>query len=66
MRAIKKELPDIIITLLQLHETSGDAEALGLCTLLSSFTSVASIRFLFKVLDILAHMNASIYAKEDS
>ena len=63
MRAIRKELPAIIITLQQLHETTGDAEAFGLCTLLSSFTGVASVMYLSEVLDILAHMNASMQRK---
>ena len=50
MRAIRKDLPAIIVTLQQLYETSGDAEAFGLSTLLSSFTGVASVMFLSEVL----------------
>ena len=46
MRAISRELPAIIITLQQLHETTGDAETFGLCTLLASFTCIASVMLL--------------------
>ncbi|XP_064386984.1 zinc finger MYM-type protein 1-like [Halichondria panicea] len=56
MRAIRKELPALITTLQQLYETTGDAEAFGLSTLLSCFTGVASICFLSYVLDTLAKM----------
>ena len=63
MRAIRKELPALITTLQQLYETTGDAEAFGLSTLLSSFTAVASVVFLSEVLDILARMNATMQRK---
>ena len=63
MRAISRELPAIIITLQQLHETTGDAEAFGLCTLLASFTCIASVMLLSEVLDILARMNATMQRK---
>lgn len=63
MRAISRELPAIIITLQQLHETTGDAEAFGLCTLLASFTCIAGIMLLSEVLDILARMNATMQRK---
>lgn len=58
MRAILKDLPAIITTLQQLYETSGDAEAFGLCTFLASFCGILS-----EVLDILARMNASMQKK---
>ena len=35
VRAIKKELPALIITLQQFYETTGDAEAFGLSTVLA-------------------------------
>ena len=57
MQAIRKELSAIIVTLQQLYETSGDAEAFGLSTLLSNYTGIASAVFLSDVLDILARMN---------
>ena len=47
----------------QLYETTGDAEAFGLSTLLSCFTGVASVFFLSDVLDILARMNATMQRK---
>ena len=50
----------IIITLQQLYETSGDAEAFGLSTLLSG---VASVMFLSEVLDIVARMNVAMQKK---
>ena len=65
MRAIRKDLPAIIVTLQQLYETSGDAEAFGLSTVLSSFTGVASVMFLSEVLDILARMNVAMQKKRD-
>ncbi len=43
MRAIQKDLPAIIVTLQQIYETAGDAEAFGLGTLLSSFAGVTSV-----------------------
>ena len=63
MRAIRKELPALLTTLQQLYETTGDAEAFGLSTLLACFTGVASVFFLSEVLDILAKMNATMQRK---
>ena len=45
VRAIRKELPALIVTLQQLYEVSGDAEAYGLAMVLSSFSGVATIFF---------------------
>ena len=61
--AIFRELPALIITLQQLYETSGDAEAYGLSNLLATYTDVASVVFLSEVLDILARANASMLTK---
>ncbi len=58
IRAIYREFPALIITLQQLYEASGDAEAYGLSAVLASFTGIASVVFLCEVLDILARMNA--------
>ena len=63
VRAIYRELPALIITLQHLYETSGDAEAYGLSTLLATYTGVASVVFLSEVLDILAKMNGSMQRK---
>ena len=52
MRAIKKELPALIVTLQQLYQATGDAEAFGLSALLSSYAVVSGIIFLAEVLDI--------------
>ena len=60
VRAIYRELPALIVTLQQLYETSGDAEAYGIGALLATYTGVASIMFLSEVLDILARMNVSM------
>jgi len=57
LRAIHKELPALITTLNQLYETFGDAEAYGIALILSSFSGVASIILLSKVLDLLAKLN---------
>ncbi len=63
MRAIKKELPALIITFQQLYEATGDAEALGLCSLLSSYVVISGIVFLAEVLDTLAKINAAMQRK---
>ena len=56
-RAIRKYLPALIITLQQLYQTSGDAEAYGISLVLSSFSGVASIILLSEVLDLLAKLS---------
>ena len=63
VRAIYRELPALIVTLQQLYETSGDAEAYGIGALLATYTGVASIVFLSEVLGILARMNVSMQRK---
>ena len=63
VRAIYRELPALIVTLQQLYETSGDAEAYGIGALLVTYTGVASIVFLSEVLDILARINVSMQRK---
>ena len=57
LRAIRKDLPALIITLQQLYQTSGDAEAYGISLVLSSFSGVASIFLLTEVLDLLAKLS---------
>ena len=61
--AIYRELPTLIITLQQLWEITGDAGAYGIGTLLATYTGVASIMTLSKVVDILARMNVSMQRK---
>ncbi len=63
MRAIKKELAALIITLQQLYEATGNAEALGLCSLLSSYVVISGIVFLAEVMDTMAKINAAIQRK---
>ena len=46
VRAIYRELPALIVTLQQLYETTGDAEAYSIDALLATCTGVASIVFL--------------------
>ena len=50
-----------IITLQQLYEASGDAEAYGLSTILATHTRVASVIFLSE--DILSRMNVIMQRK---
>ena len=57
LHAIRKDLPALIVTLQQLYQTSGDAEAYGISLVLSSFSGVASIFLLSEVLDILAKLS---------
>lgn len=61
--AIYRELPALIITLQQLYETSGDAEAYGLSTLLATYTKVANVVFLSEVLDVLTNLNATMQSR---
>ena len=63
VRVIYRELAALIVTLQQLYETSGDAEAYGIGALLATYTGVASIVFLSEVLDILARMSVSMQRK---
>ena len=63
VRAIRKELPALIVTLQQLYEVSGDAKAYGLAMVLSSFSSVATIFLLQSVLDLLAKLNCFMQRK---
>ena len=57
VRAICKELPALIITLQQLNENSGDAEAFGISTILPSQVGISGIVLLSEVLDLLAKLN---------
>ena len=52
-----------IITLQQVYETFGDAEAYGLCMLLASQTGVASVVLLSEGFNILVRMNATVAMK---
>ncbi len=63
VRAILKELPCLIITLQQLYEESGDAEAYGLALLLTSYPGVATIVLLSALLDLLAKLNCFMQRK---
>ena len=63
VRAIRKELSALIVTLQQLYEVSGDAEAYGLAMVLSSFSGVATIFLLQSVLDLLAKLNCFMQRK---
>ena len=47
----------------QLYQATGDAEAFGLCALLSSYAVVSGIIFLAEVLDILAKINVAMQRK---
>ena len=74
--AICKGLPPLLQTLSQLYESSGDAEAYGIYSLLASVNSVSSSYLLSEVLSVLALLNlfmqkkiadfqqASLYAEE--
>ena len=63
MRAIRKELPALILALQQLYDSTGDAEAFGLSILPSSFSRVVSVFFLSDVLEILARINVILQRK---
>ena len=52
VKAIRKKLPALIITLHKLYDDCGDAEADGLALALSSYCGVATINLLSVVLDL--------------
>lgn len=63
VRAISKELPALTITLQNLYESSGDAEAYGLAIVLRSFSGVATVFLLRSVLHLLAKLNCYMQRK---
>ncbi len=63
MKAIRKELPALILTLQDLYETSGDAEAFGIQKILSSFGGVAAVTLLGEMLNLLANLNCFMQKK---
>lgn len=56
-------MPALIITLQEIYEESGDAEALGVQLILSSYGGVAAIVFLGEVLNLLACLNCYMQKK---
>ena len=60
---LEKRLASLIITLDNLYEGSGDAEAYGLSLVLSSFSAIATIFLLSAVLDLLARLNCFMQKK---
>ncbi len=63
MKAIRKELPAIILTLQQLCEASGDAEAYEVQLLLTSFNGIASVVLLSEILKTSAKFNCFMQRK---
>ena len=63
IKAIRKELPAIILTPQELYERNGDAEAFGVQSILSSFVGVATVIILGKILDLVATFNCFMQRK---
>ena len=63
VRAVRKELPAILITLQDLYETTGDAEAFGVQSILSSFAGVATVIILYEILNLIATLNCFMQRK---
>ena len=63
VRAVRKELPAILITLQDLYETTGDAEAFGVQSILSSFAGVATVIILCEILNLIATLNCFMQRK---
>ena len=63
VKAVCKELPPLLQTLSQLYESSGDAEAYGIYSLLASVNGVSSSHLLSEVLSSLALLNLFIQKK---
>ena len=61
--AICKELPPLLQTLTQLHESSGDAEAYGIYSLLAIVNGVSSSYLISEVLSSLALLNLFMQKK---
>ena len=60
MQANRKELPALIVTLHNLYDDSGDAEAYGLALALSCYSGMATIHFLSV---LLAKLNCFMQGK---
>ena len=63
VKVICKELPPLLQTLSQLYESSGDAEAYGVYSLLASVNGVSSSYLLSEVLSALALLNLFMQRK---
>ena len=63
IKAIRKELPAIILTLQELYESKGDAEAFGVQFILSSFEGVATVIILCDILNLVATFNCFMQRK---
>ena len=63
IKAIRKELPAIILTLQELYESKGDAEAFGVQSILSSFEGVATVNILGEILNLVATYNCFMQRK---
>ena len=63
VRAVRKELPAILITLQDLYETTGDAEAFGVQSILSSFAGVTTVIILCEILNLIATLNCFMQRK---
>ena len=57
VKAIFKELPPLLQTLSQLYESSGDAEAYGIYSLLASVNGISSSFYLSEVFSALVLLN---------
>lgn len=62
-KAIRKELPAIILTLQELYESKGDVEAFGVQSVLSSFQGVATVIVLDEILNLVATFNCFMQRK---
>ena len=62
-KAICKELPPLLQTFTQLYESSGDAEAYGIYSILASVNGVSSSHLLSEVLSALALLNLLMQKK---
>ena len=63
IRAIRKEPPAIILTLQELYERNGDAEAFGVQSIVSSFEGVATVIILSEILNLVATFNCFMQRK---
>ncbi len=63
IKAIRKELPAIILTLQELYERTGDAEAFGIQFILASFEGVAITIIMGEILNLVAIFNCFMQRK---
>ena len=64
VRAVRRSLPALVNTFEEIYNDTGDAEAHGIATLLTKYTTVACIYMLSDVLHTVAKLQGSLHGKD--